>query len=114
MRGKARPALLTAVGLLACLGACSSGPALPRCDLGATAAEVDGYQLGSGDRLQVTVFRDDSLSGEFTLDATGTIALPLVGAIPADGLTARELESAIEDQLREKGYFVAPTSAFSC
>jgi polysaccharide biosynthesis/export protein len=48
----------------------------------------------------VTVFRDDGLSGEFTLDATGTIALPLVGAIAADGLTTRQLESAIEDQLR--------------
>jgi polysaccharide export outer membrane protein len=56
----------------------------------------------------VTVFRDDSLSGEFALDATGRIALPLVGAIPADGLTTRQLESAIEDQLREKGYLVAP------
>jgi protein involved in polysaccharide export with SLBB domain len=99
--------LLAAVVLLPCLGACSSGPALPQCAVSPTAAS-DGYQLGSGDRLQVTVFRHDSLSGEFALDATGTIALPLVGAVPADGLTTRQLESAIEDQLREGGYLVAP------
>jgi protein involved in polysaccharide export with SLBB domain len=68
----------------------------------------NGYQLGSGDRLQVTVFRHDNLSGEFALGATGAVALPLVGAIPADGLTARELEVAIEDRLREGGYLVAP------
>jgi polysaccharide export outer membrane protein len=106
--GNACLALLTAVGLLPCLGACSSGPALPRCDLGATAAGLDGYQLGSGDRLQVTVFRHDSLSGEFALDATGTVAMPLVGAISADGLTTRQLETAIEDQLRQEGYLIAP------
>jgi protein involved in polysaccharide export with SLBB domain len=54
------------------------------------------------------MFRHERLSGEFALDATGAIALPLVGAIPAKGLTAREVEIAIEDQLREGGYLVAP------
>ena len=65
-------------------------------------------QLGAGDRLQVTVFRHEGLSGEFALDGTGTLALPLVGQIAADALTTRELESTIERQLREQSYLVDP------
>jgi polysaccharide biosynthesis/export protein len=98
-----------ALGLLASLGACASGPALPPCDLSRTAAaRLDGYQLGPGDQLHVTVFRHEPLSGEFTLGATGALALPLVGAVAADGLTTRELEIAIENQLREERYLVDP------
>jgi protein involved in polysaccharide export with SLBB domain len=101
-------ALLAATGLLLSLGACSADPALPWCDPGPMATGLDGYQLGPGDRLQVTVFRHEPLSGEFTLGATGMLALPLAGAIPADGLTAREVEIAIEDRLREERYLVDP------
>jgi polysaccharide export outer membrane protein len=107
--GQARRRLLTALGLLASLGACASGPALPRCDLSPTAAaRLDGYQLGPGDQLQVTVFRHEPLSGEFTLGATGMVAMPLVGGVAADGLTTRELELAIENQLRQERYLVDP------
>jgi polysaccharide export outer membrane protein len=101
-------ALLAATALLSSLGACSADPALPWCEPGPQAAVLDGYQLGPGDRLQVTVFRHEPLSGEFTLGATGTLAMPLAGAIPADGLTARELEVVIEDRLREERYLVEP------
>ena len=54
------------------------------------------------------------LSGEFTLDATVAIAMPLIAAISASGLTARELDIAIEGQLREEDLFASPTSAFGC
>jgi len=110
-RRKACLALLTAAGLLPFLGACASQPALPWCDPSPTAAGLDGYQLGPGDRLRVVVFRHERLSGEFALDATGTVAMPLVGAIPANGLTAGELGSEIEDQLQEKGYLIVPRVA---
>lgn len=91
------------------LGACSSTPDLPRCSLAAGAKErLEGYQLGPGDRLRLTVFRHENLSGEFALDATGTVALPLVGEISAGGLTPRELESRIEQQLQKERYLVHP------
>jgi polysaccharide export outer membrane protein len=83
-------------------------PGLPcRRDLG-KAASPGGHEFGPGDPLQLTTFRHENLSGEFALDATGTIALPLVGAIPAGGLRPRQLETAIEHQLRYEGYLVAP------
>jgi protein involved in polysaccharide export with SLBB domain len=40
--------------------------------------------------LQVTAFRHEGLSGDSTLDETGTVALPLVGRIAVDDLTTRE------------------------
>ena len=109
-RGKAHFALLLAVaGLLPFLGACSSRPALPPCGLDPRApAPPGGYELGPGDRLRVAVFRHERLSGEFALDTTGMVAMPLIGAIPANGLTAREVEIEIEDQLQEEGYLIAP------
>jgi len=106
---KAGFATLVAAGLLACLSACASDPPLPRCELDAgAAAGLNGYQLGPGDLLQVSVFRHEPLSGEFTLDGTGTLALPLVGDVAADGLTPRELEAEIEDELREGRYLIDP------
>ena len=108
-RGRTYRALLAAACLLPTLGACASGSGLPSCDLRQTAAPgPDGYRLGVGDQLRVTVFRHEPLSGEFTVGAAGTVALPLVGAIAAGALTSRELENAIEDQLREQDYFLDP------
>jgi polysaccharide export outer membrane protein len=107
-RGIATASLLAGIAVLATLAACSSTPALPLCSTGGAATEADGYRLGAGDRLQVTVFRHEGLSGEFAVDGTGTLALPLVGQIAADGLTARELDSTIERQLRDQAYLVDP------
>jgi len=80
---------------------------MPCCGGGALAAGSEAYALDTGDTLQVTVFRHENLSGEFTLDATGSVALPLVGEIAARG-PARELESAIENRLRQDGYLIDP------
>ena len=39
------------------------------------------YHVAPGDRLTVTVIGQPELSGDVVIDDTGTIALPLVGAI---------------------------------
>lgn len=61
------------------------------------------YRLGPGDKLRVTVFGEDDLSGEFQIDGTGFLRFPLVGQIKAAGLTAHELEGQIEAAL-DRGY----------
>lgn len=75
------PALLALfVAALTLLGACSADPKLPSCGVGASAsARSQGYELGAGDRLEVTVFRHEDLSGEFRLNATGAVAMPSSG-----------------------------------
>ena len=40
---------------------------------------VEAYQLDSGDRLRITVFRHVDLSGDFVLDGNGNLVLPLIG-----------------------------------
>lgn len=62
-------------------------------------AQTD-YTLSGNDRLKVTVFGEDDLSGEFDLDGAGVLSFPLIGAVEASGLTARGLEQRIADRLR--------------
>lgn len=61
------------------------------------------YRLGTGDRVAVTVFGQQDMSGEFDVDDTGAIALPLAGAIPVKNKTPREVEKALETQLGARG-----------
>lgn len=78
--------------------------------LPASAANVSGetsYQLAAGDRVKVTVFSHDDLSGEFQLDGAGNFAMPLIGEVKADGLTTRALESRIQDMYAQ-GYLRDP------
>jgi protein involved in polysaccharide export with SLBB domain len=65
------------------------------------------YTLGSGDRLKITVFGEDDLSGEFQLDGSGHISFPLIGEVQARGLTMRQLEHKLVEKLLE-GYLVDP------
>ena len=58
------------------------------------------YALAAGDRIRVTVYGHDDLSGAFQLDGNGNITLPLIQNVPAGGQTPRELEHAITDRLQ--------------
>ena len=90
------------------LGACSSN-GVPFCEGDPpTANATNGYLLGPGDRVRVTVFGQPDLSGEFTIDGEGHIALPLVGVVAAAGLTTRQLEAEIADRLEKGGFLVDP------
>ncbi len=70
-----------------------------------TSQNVAPGQLAPGDKVRMTVFGEDDMSGEFEIDSTGALAVPLVGEIQARGLTARELEKRVAAKLNE-GYLV--------
>ena len=72
---------------------------------------ADGYLLEPGNRVRLIVFNEQTLSGDFTLDPNGNVSLPLVGSIPASGLTAKGLEARIENTLRSSGYLQNPRAA---
>jgi polysaccharide export outer membrane protein len=67
----------------------------------------ENYRLGPGDRLQVSVFNQADLTGEYTLDGTGRFSMPLIGQVEGAGKTAAELEVAIVGALRPD-YLVNP------
>jgi polysaccharide export outer membrane protein len=68
------------------------------------------YTLASGDRLRVIVFGQDSLTNSYSVDGSGRISLPLVGAVSAQGHTTESLARAIEARLRD-GYLREPKVA---
>lgn len=84
------------------MGALAGASAQPSAD-----ARELVYKLGTGDRVRVIVFNESDLSGEFEVDSTGSVALPLIGNTFARGLTLREFETAIADALRD-GYLKDP------
>ena len=94
------------------LAACATGPA--PVDQAATGGEfqpveeaVEEYRLGAGDKLRVIVFGEEDLSGEFLVDGTGMVSIPLVGEIPAMNLTVREFQRSLEVALKN-GYLNDP------
>jgi len=83
---------------------CALAPALlaraddPAPDAQAAAADPN-YRLAAGDKVRVTVYGHEDLSGEFDVDGTGRLSLPLIREVNAAGLTVRELEEAIIGRL---------------
>lgn len=65
------------------------------------------YRYDAGDKLRVTVFDQPTLSNTYVVDQSGHVAFPLVGAVPARGMTAAEMEADIARRLRN-GYLRRP------
>jgi len=65
------------------------------------------YVLGTGDKLKIIVFGEDTLSGDFEVSSTGTVSMPLVGEIHAAGKTIAQFQSALTNQLAS-GYLRDP------
>ena len=59
------------------------------------------YTLDSGDKLRIVVFGQDTLSNNYTVDAQGQVSLPLIGAVPARGLTTAQLSASITSRLKQ-------------
>jgi protein involved in polysaccharide export with SLBB domain len=58
--------------------------------------------LAAGDKVRVTVYGEDRISGEYQIDPDGMIALPLAGTVKAAGLTKPGLEAALAEKLTGK------------
>ena len=56
--------------------------------------------LDSGDKLRVVVFGQEGLTNTYIVDATGKIAMPLIGAVSVRGCTTTQAARAIADKLR--------------
>lgn len=100
---------------LGALSGCAGGPAL----VGGPGLQITGdqalpppdhidpasgerpYRLGPLDKIQIAVFGQEELSREeVVIDASGTVALPMIGQVRAGGLTPAELSEAVTQRLR--------------
>jgi protein involved in polysaccharide export with SLBB domain len=57
-------------------------------------------KLQAGDWIKVTVYGEASLSGDFQIDKTGTVMLPLAGPTKAAGMSPPELADALTKKYR--------------
>lgn len=121
-QGFAGPALAL-VGLLALAGCASGRPtlggapnltvvesnALPSPGRADFTAPVAPSFLGPSDLLQITVAGIDWLTDqEIRIDSSGEMSFPLAGSVDAAGLTPRELETLLAEQLVNRGQLVNP------
>ena len=95
-----RPLVTTILGsLLLFVAACESTvPSVPNSASVERVVQqetVGAYALGNGDQLRITVFGQPDLSGQFEVDGTGSISMPLIGQGEALGLTTPQLENRL-------------------
>jgi polysaccharide export outer membrane protein len=69
--------------------------------------ESGEYRLAPGDKLTVIIFDQPQLSGDFTIDGTGEILLPLAGTAAIAGLTLAEAQQRIQERFAD-GILVHP------
>lgn len=67
-----------------------------------------GIRLQAGDKLKVTVFGEDKLTGEYEIDPGGAVSLPLAGTVQAAGLTKPELEQLLSKKFSSEKYLRNP------
>ena len=66
-----------------------------------------GYKIAPLDTLTIKVFKMPDLSGDYDVDLTGQISMPLIGEVSAVELTTAELDKRLTDKLGER-YFQNP------
>ncbi len=75
---------------------------------GGAVSGPDTNKLGPNDRLRITVFGQPTLTGEYTLDGNGVLAFPLIGNVPANGVTTSQLQQKIAAKLNPE-YLINPS-----
>lgn len=102
-------AIILTLGLATALSGCTSGLSLPD-EMAPTsiANPAEGYLLEPGNRIRVTVFGEDGLTGEYSVDPVGNVSFPLIGNVPGAGLTGAALAVRVQETLRAKGLMRDP------
>jgi polysaccharide export outer membrane protein len=68
------------------------------------------YHLDAGDRLRVVVYGQEGLTNSYAIGAGGNITMPLIGSVPARGMTPAGLAASITGRLRN-GFIREPSVA---
>ncbi|MBV1933789.1 MAG: polysaccharide export protein [Parvibaculaceae bacterium] len=59
------------------------------------------YMLDSGDQLRILVFGQEDMSGEYKVDGSGFISIPLMEPMQTRGLSTQQLEAELVAQLAQ-------------
>ncbi len=99
-----RTALTALAGLALLLSSCAQQDLPPLAD-----TPVFPYRLGPGDQVRIITFGEEQLTGQFRVNDAGTIAVPLLGTVPAGGRTVDQIQDEIAAALKEKKLIVSPS-----
>lgn len=86
---------------------CAQQPPPPDTSIPALSASDSTYELDAGDQIKINVYNQPDLSGDYQLDGSGQILMPLIGRISAKGLTAAQLEAKLVGRLKPD-YLINP------
>ncbi len=78
---------------------------------GQETSTINSYQLQSGNRLQILVYREEDLSGTYEIDPSGKLTFPLIGEIQASGLQIEKLREELTSRLKK--YLIDPQVSIS-
>lgn len=98
-----RQFLFFPVALCLALAACD-GPrgTVAELDQQTPAPTQNTYRIATGDKIKVTVFNEQDLTGEFLVNERGNVAFPLAGEIQAAGSTPDEFQKRLTARLSRK------------
>jgi polysaccharide export outer membrane protein len=91
--------ILLAVTISISMGACgmfNSTPVREKVVPRAAAGSADAYRIGRDDEIEIIVWSQPQLCGKQIVASDGTIAMPLIGRVPAAGLTPDQLKADLE------------------
>lgn len=89
---------LCLTGLALVLGGCAGGTSPSQT---AQATTPPAYRLGAGDRVQVVVYGERDMSGEYDIDEMGNVSLPLAGRVKVANMSPGDAERALAAQLNK-------------
>lgn len=102
---------LLALGVLLALAGCTGGRGGPipynvenfkAPDAPSVAALEDDYKIAPLDKLHIVVFQVPDLTGDFDVDLSGNVALPLVGSVKVVDMTTQQLDQRLTQILGER------------
>jgi len=94
--------LVCCLFLLGCSAGSTLGPASEAEQKAIMEAAKGSPRLQAGEKIRVTVYGEASLSGDYQIDPSGYLSLPLAGTVKAAGLTQAELEQELAKKFRSE------------
>ncbi len=95
--------LVGCVALAGCDSVPSLGPASPAEEQALIhQASTTSPALQPGDKIKVTVFGEDRLSGLYDINSAGFVSLPLAGTVKAAGLSKQQMEQALAQKFNSE------------
>jgi polysaccharide biosynthesis/export protein len=77
--------------------------AATQADIEATVAAASAVpRFQGGEKIRITVYEEPTLSGEYLIDPSGVVSLPLAGTVKAVGLTQQQFEQELAKKFKSE------------